>query len=282
VSGARTQARASTARPQAAHRKPEAARRIDGHKEAAGVPVMVRRIPVHRKQVEAGIMSRRPDRNAWPFRHRAPILAPMGLRRDGRWAAAAVFGLTVVQLALATTMPNLEQFAGKGFTARLVAYPAMMLAAPAGWWLLARRGRASGATRPVDHARRVPWVPFTWIMLPFLIDVTGNTLDLYDSIWWWDDANHFVNWFFLNLGVGLLLARAAPQPGWALLVTVGGVGAIMAIGWELGEYFAFIRGGTELATAYTDTLGDLTLGTLGALTAGILVARDAGSPRTQR
>ena len=113
---------------------------------------------------------------------------------------------------------------------------------------------------------------FTWIMLPFLINVTGNTLDLYDSIWWWDDANHFVNWFFLNLGVGLLLAGPARQPRWALLLMVGGLGAILAIGWEIGEYFAFIRAGTELATAYTDTLGDLVLGTLGALAAGALVA----------
>jgi hypothetical protein len=138
----------------------------------------------------------------------------------------------------------------------------MMLVAPAVWWLLARRGNRSGA---------VPWIPSTLIMLPFLIDVTGNTLDLYDSVWWWDDANHFVNWFLLNLGVGLLLAGAARLPGWASLLMVSGIGAIMAIGWEIGEYFAFIRGGTELATAYTDTLGDLVLGTLGAAVAGALV-----------
>jgi hypothetical protein len=206
----------------------------------------------------------------------------MSSRRDGRWAAAAVFGLTVVQLAVAATVPNLEQFAGKGFTARLVTYPAMMLVAPALWWLFAGRRRASGDTRPATPPRPVPWIPFTWIMLPFLIDVTGNTLDLYDSIWWWDDANHFVNWFFLNLGVGLLLAGTAPQPRWALLLMVGGLGAIMAIGWEIGEYFAFIRGGTELATAYTDTLGDLTLGTLGALAAGALVAWGPRTPRAAR
>jgi hypothetical protein len=186
----------------------------------------------------------------------------MNLQWGGRWVAAAVFGLTVVQLAVAATMPNLEQFAGKGFAARLFLYPVMMLVAPAVWWLLARRGNRSGA---------VPWIPFTLIMLPFLIDVTGNTLDLYDSVWWWDDANHFVNWFLLNLGVGLLLAGAARLPGWASLLMVSGIGAIMAIGWEIGEYFAFIRGGTELATAYTDTLGDLVLGTLGAAVAGALV-----------
>jgi hypothetical protein len=206
----------------------------------------------------------------------------MALRGDGRWAAAAVFTLTVVQLAVATTMPGLEQFAGKGFTARLVAYPVMMLAAPAVWWLLTRRGRTPGTTGSAERPRPVPWIPFTWIMLPFLIDVTGNTLDLYDSIWWWDDANHFVNWFFLNLGVGLLLAGVTPQPGWALLVMVSGLGAMMAIGWEIGEYFAFIRGGTELATAYTDTLGDLTLGTLGALAAGTLVAWGHRTPRATR
>lgn len=43
--------------------------------------------------------------------------------------------------------------------------------------------------------------------------------------------------------------------------------------WELGEYVAFVRHSTELQTAYTDTLGDLTLGTLGALLAGLIVHR---------
>ena len=52
-----------------------------------------------------------------------------------------------------------------------------------------------------------------------------------------------------------------------------GLGAVLAIGWELGEWFTFIRHGTELDTAYEDTLGDEILGTLGALVAGIVVAR---------
>ena len=118
-------------------------------------------------------------------------------------------------------------------------------------------------------------------MLPFLIDVTGNTLDLYDSVWWWDDQP-FRQLVFLNLGVGLLLAGAAPQPGWALLLMVSGIGAIMAIAWEIGEYVAFIRGGTELATAYTDTLGDLILGTLGAVAAGTMVAWGPWTRRAPR
>jgi hypothetical protein len=188
-----------------------------------------------------------------------------------RTVTAALFGITVLQLAVATFVPGLEQFEGKGFAARLIAYPAMMLLVPAVWWLVSgRRGPADDGV--AGASRTVPWAAFAWIMLPFAIDVTGNTLNLYDSLWWWDDANHLVNWLFLSLGAGLLLARGEVRPRWALGLLVGGVGAILAIGWEIGEYYAFIRAGTELDTAYTDTLGDEVLGTLGAAIAGVLIA----------
>ena len=51
-----------------------------------------------------------------------------------------------------------------------------------------------------------------------------------------------------------------------------GFGAVTAIGWELAEYITFIKDSPELATAYTDTLGDLLLGTTGAIIASALVA----------
>ena len=44
---------------------------------------------------------------------------------------------------------------------------------------------------------------------------------------------------------------------------VAGIGALLAIGWELGEWYTFIRHGTELDTAYEDTLFDEVLGSLG-------------------
>ena len=56
---------------------------------------------------------------------------------------------------------------------------------------------------------------------------------------------------------------------WSCSVT--GLGAVLAIGWELGEWYTFIRHGTELDTAYKDTLGDEALGTLGAASAGLLL-----------
>jgi hypothetical protein len=201
-----------------------------------------------------------------------PLATPGTARpRPAPWVVAALLVLTVGQLAVATFVPGLDQFEGKGFAARLIAYPVMMLAVPLVWWWRHR-------SRPAP----TPWAAFAWIMAPFLIDVTGNTFDLYDAIGWWDDANHFVNWLLLGLGVGLLLlagdgarprARPRPRPRPEFVTLVTGIGAIMALGWEVGEYYAFIRGGTELATAYTDTLGDEVLGTLGALTAGLLLAR---------
>jgi hypothetical protein len=177
---------------------------------------------------------------------------------------------TVAQLVVATFVDSLSQFEGKGFTARLVAYPLLMLLVPAVWaWLRHRRG----------HTVPLPWDGFALIMAPFLIDVTGNTLDLYDSLAWWDDANHLVNWFLLSAGIGVLLLRADIRPPWALGVLVAGVGALLAIGWELGEWYSFIRDGTELETAYEDTLGDQALGTLGAVVAAVLIARRAATAR---
>lgn len=41
------------------------------------------------------------------------------------------------------------------------------------------------------------------------------------------------------------------------------------------KWYTFIRHGTELDTAYTDTLGDLTLGSLGGAIAAVLVVRQA-------
>jgi len=176
------------------------------------------------------------------------------------WVPAAVLALTVLQLAVGTFAGGLQQFEGKAFGARLVAYPLMMLVVPGVWWLV-HRGRE------VD----VPWGAFALVMAPFLIDVTGNTLDLYDSVVWWDDANHFVNWALLCGGLGLLLLHGVRVP-WVRVLVVTGLGAVLAIGWELGEWYTFIRHGTELDTAYQDTLGDEALGVLGAALAAAVVA----------
>jgi hypothetical protein len=64
---------------------------------------------------------------------------------------------------------------------RLVGYPLVALAVPV-WWAL--RGR-----------RRYPHAADLCLTAPFLLDTAGNTANLYDSVWWWDDAMHVATWF---------------------------------------------------------------------------------------
>ena len=99
-------------------------------------------------------------------------------------------------------------------------------------------------------------------MLPFLIDVAGNAANLYDTIDWWDDLNHFVNWAILVAAFGQLLVRL-PVGRWEAFGLAVGFGCVTAVLWEFAEYFTFIRNSPELRTAYTDTLGDLALGLAG-------------------
>lgn len=176
---------------------------------------------------------------------------------------ALVLALTVVQLIVGT-FGGLQQFEGKGFGYRLIAYPVLMLVVPlVWWWATQRRG-------PVED---VPWTAFTLIMVPFLIDVTGNTFDLYDTVQHWDNLNHLVNWAVLCGGLGLLVARLDVRPRWLLVLAITGIGATLAILWEIGEWWTFIRRGVELDGAYEDTLADEILGTTGAFVAALLVAR---------
>jgi hypothetical protein len=195
-----------------------------------------------------------------------------------RTATVLILVATVVQLGVAAAVPDLPQFEGKGFAARLALYPAMMLLVPAAWWVVRWwRGRSRPDAAPAGAP--APWDGFALLMTPFLVDVTGNTVNLYDRVVWWDDANHLVNWFLLCLGLGLVLLPGVVAPRWVLAGLVAGGGALLAVVWELGEWYTFIRHGTELATAYEDTLGDEALGTTGAGLAAVVLLHRRGLAR---
>jgi hypothetical protein len=177
--------------------------------------------------------------------------------RSASWINIAV-KISLVLLLAFGALSGLERFAGKAFGWRLIGYSIAALVVPAIW---AARGRRS----PYPYASDILFV------LPFLIDTAGNALDLYDTIDWWDDANHFVNWALLSGALAAALARTHIR-GAELFGLVVGFGGVTAILWEIGEYFAFIRNSSELSTAYTDTLGDMSLGLSGStLTAAITV-----------
>lgn len=204
----------------------------------------------------------------------APAQHEPARRNRAALVAGSIFVLTMAQLVVAVLADDLAQFAGKNFVSRLVAYPVLMLAAPAAYGVRNLMAARSGRPR-----KPLPWNAFAWLMLPFLVDVTGNSLNLYDTVTWWDDANHFLNWFLLSCGVALLLFATSVSPRWAVGWLVAGLGALFAVVWELGEWYAFIRHGKELDTAYQDTLGDEALGSLGAACAAVLMTRLRASGR---
>lgn len=170
----------------------------------------------------------------------------------------------VALLIHAVANPELPQYAGKAMLGRALTFPLAAVAVPVGWLLL-------GRPRPYPVAIDL------LITLPFLIDVAGNALDLYDSVEWWDDLNHLLNWGLITAAVALLLQRT-DLPWQARLGLSIGFAATAAIAWELAEYVTFIAASDELVTAYTDTLGDLVLGLLGG-TVGAVVVEVVGRRR---
>jgi hypothetical protein len=191
-----------------------------------------------------------------------------GLARGLLAMDLAVKAATCALLAWAVLSPDLPQFQGKAFIGRAVAYPIALVALPALWWLLARR--------------RIPFpaVPDILFGLPFLIDVAGNALNLYDTIEVWDDLNHLGNWVLHTTAIGLLL-RYGTWGSATRLVLAFAWAVTTAVLWELAEFATFVQDSPEAATAYADTLGDLALGMTGGLVAAILPARLQRMPRSR-
>jgi len=182
------------------------------------------------------------------------------VRRGGLvWIALAVKIASSGLLVGAVLRPDLPQFQGKAFAGRAIVYPVALLAVPVIWWVVLRRRMA------------FPVVVDILIGLPFLIDMAGNAMDLYDSVDWWDDANHLVNWAIHTAAIGILLRMTMLSPSVRAGLGVGWA-ATTAILWELGEYVAFVPNSPEAVTAYGDTLGDLALGLIGGSIAAALVA----------
>ncbi len=180
---------------------------------------------------------------------------------------ALVIGLTAIG-----AFGGLERFEEKGFGWRLLWYPIAVLALPVVWRFFFRD-------------RAYPYAADVLLAVPFFVDVMGNVLDLYDTIDWWDDVNHFANWLFLSLGLGALLLRTRLEPLLAAALVLG-FGATLVVLWELGEYLTFLRGNEEERfTLYTDTIGDMTFGLAGSLLAAAatyVVARRRHAVRDDR
>ena len=174
------------------------------------------------------------------------------------WVDVAV-KVALVGLLLFGLLSDLPQFQGKAWLGRALTFPIVTLIVPVAWAAVSRRRE-----RPPPY----PYLIDILVVLPFLIDTIGNAADFYDTISWWDDLNHFVNWALIVTAFCQLLLRL-PVGRLAGIAIAIGFGAVTAILWEIAEYLTFIHDSSELATAYTDTLGDLALGLTGSVVAAV-------------
>jgi hypothetical protein len=166
--------------------------------------------------------------------------------------------LLVLLLALALVYPELGNMQDKAAGLRAVSYPMLAFTVPVIWYLY-WRDRAS-----------FPWLADLLVTVTCFTDTLGNRMDLYDTVVWFDDWMHFMNTGLLTGAVILLTLPRTSSLG-ATLERALAFGVTAAVAWELAEYFAFISKSAERLSAYSDTLGDLALGSLGAALAAVVI-----------
>ena len=176
-----------------------------------------------------------------------------------------VKGALVVTLLTGLLFPDIPGVAGKGWPERCVGYPLSALVVPAIWALRGRRGR-------------YPYLGDALLVVPFVLDLLGNLVNLYDTMEQFDAILHFVNWTFLVAALVLFVAPAG-LARWNLVLMGSGFGALAIVAWEGVEWIVQEMGTTGLQLTYDDTVGDLVLstagGVLGAAVAANLLARQA-------
>lgn len=171
--------------------------------------------------------------------------------------------LLVALLSYGMTHLELDRFAGKAMGARAALYPVSILVIPIGWALRGRRP-------PYPHLADL------FLASPFIIDVAGNALDLYNSVVWFDDVAHTVTFMLLVLAVGSLILRLDLAPWIATCLAIG-FGAVSHILWEIIEFAAMWIGSPGLQLTYEDTIGDLAMSLCGTIIAGLVTGWRAES-----
>jgi hypothetical protein len=179
-----------------------------------------------------------------------------------------VKGGLAASLLAGLVFPDIPGVAGKGWPERCVGYPLSALVVPVIWMSTGRRNRRD--------PRAYPHLGDALLVTPFVLDLLGNLVNLFDTVSWFDDALHFTNWIFLVSALVLLVAPTGLQP-WTLILLGSGMGALAIVAWEALEWVIQDMGTTGLQLTYDDTVGDLVLSTtggiLGAAVAASLIAR---------
>jgi hypothetical protein len=171
--------------------------------------------------------------------------------------AAGVLAL----IAYSVSAADAPQFATKAMTTRAICYPFSLVLVPIGVWISSRGGRRRSEGR---SSLPYPHVLGILVTMPFIIDLGGNALDLYDSIEHFDDWVHMFNPVLFVIAACFVIASTG-IPRWAVAVMGFGVGNTFHIAWELIEGQVLMQlANVDLGITLADTLSDLAWGLVGS------------------
>lgn len=127
----------------------------------------------------------------------------------------------------------------------------------------------------VPRVARLPGALQAVTGLTILVGAWAATLDWYVSIQWLDLVVHTVLTALLAV-VGVLAMR---RSGWlphimhpaGTVVLATGLGSLLAVLWEVGEWFGYTYLTDSIGVGYDDTIGDLGWAVVGSWLAGLLL-----------
>lgn len=138
--------------------------------------------------------------------------------------------------------------------------------------------RALGVAAPLDVAYCGALLVAAW----------AAQLEWYRAVPWLDLPVHAACTGLIAAVAFVALARvhAVPEPGPAgsggsplgVVVTTTGLGALVAVLWEVGEWAGHTYLDDRIGVGYTDTVVDLAAGVAGSAVAGLALARAAARP----
>lgn len=111
-----------------------------------------------------------------------------------------------------------------------------------------------------------------------LVSAWASALQWYTTYPWVDIPIHFATTgaaasvaYFILAEVGIVPRRRREVPWNLLIITM--IGGTLCVVWEIYEWTAWRFIPNEMVVGYSDTIGDMTMGTLGAIVAAFLIAR---------
>ncbi len=172
-------------------------------------------------------------------------------------ALIAVKALIMFTTLTALAVPAMHEFSGEAMTGRVLVYTVAVLVIPAGWVASGRRS--------------YPVAADSFLMVPLVFDLVGNSLHLYARFDHYDKVAHLVGLAASAMFAAALLRRYVSGRVELAAVAVAG-GLFIGIAIELFEFAVFKHPSATGLGAYQDTIGDLAMDMLGAAIAagGIL------------